>query len=446
MVWSNPMANEVCFRTLHNDRPWRLATYESEGGYEALRKILSEKTSQDEIIDMVKTSGLRGRGGAGFPTGLKWTFMPKDAKVQKYIVCNSDESEPGTCHDRDVLRYNPHALVEGMAIAGYAMGATVGYNYIRGEFIEEPVPRFEAAVKEAYEAGLLGKNILGSGIDFDLYTFVGAGAYICGEESALIESLEGKRGVPRIRPPFPVTHGYLGRPTVVNNVETFIAAAGVAENGPEWLRSRGTEASPGTKLLSISGDCDNPGIYEIPFGMTIAEILDQCGARDTQAVQVAGPAGIMLAPQEFGRKIAHEDVATGGSFMVFDSSRDLVAVARNFMDFFVHESCGFCTPCRVGTTLVNKLLEKIGNGHGTTVDLQTIQRMASVMRDTSHCGLGVTASNPAVHLIEHFPTMLHERLRHTSFEPSFDLDAALEEARQVTGRNDPGAHLQGGGV
>jgi [NiFe] hydrogenase diaphorase moiety large subunit len=252
--------------------------------------------------------------------------------------------------------------------------------------------------------------------------------------------------VPRIRPPFPVTHGYLGKPTVVNNVETFIAAAGVAENGPEWLRSRGTEQSPGTKLLSISGDCGKPGIYEVPFGVTIAEILERCEASETQAVQVAGPAGVMLGPDDFGRKIAFEDVGTGGSFMVFDNSRDLVEVARNFMDFFVHESCGFCTPCRVGTTLIEKRLEKVANGHGTTVDLETIQRMASVMRNTSHCGLGATASNPAVHLIDNFSSMLYERLRHTSFEPAFDLDAALDEARELTGRDDPGAHLQGGGV
>ena len=405
-----------------------------------------QSIGRDAILEQLGTSGLRGRGGAGFKTGMKWRFCAEAQGAQKVVVCNADEGEPGTFKDRLLLQSYADRLFEGMALCAAIIGAQQGFVYLRGEY-RYLVKPLEADLHRRREANLLGTAILGhQGFDFDIAIHLGAGAYICGEESALIESLEGKRGVPRIRPPFPVTHGYFGRPTVVNNVETFIAAAGIAENGPQWLQSRGTEASAGTKLLSISGDCDNPGIYEIPFGMTIAEILDQCGARDTQAVQVAGPAGIMLAPQEFGRKIAHEDVATGGSFMVFDSSRDLVAVARNFMDFFVHESCGFCTPCRVGTTLVNKLLEKIGNGHGTTVDLQTIQRMASVMRDTSHCGLGVTASNPAVHLIEHFPTMLHERLRHTSFEPSFDLDAALEEARQVTGRNDPGAHLQGGGV
>ena len=398
------------------------------------------------ILEQLESSGLRGRGGAGFNTGMKWRFCAEAGGDEKVVVCNADEGEPGTFKDRLLLQSYADRLFEGMALCAAVTGAQTGFLYLRGEYryLLEPL---EAELQKRRDAKLLGKSILGqAGFDFDIQIHLGAGAYICGEESALIESLEGKRGVPRIRPPFPVTHGYLGRPTVVNNVETFIAAAGIAENGPEWLRSRGTEASPGTKLLSISGDCDKPGIYEIPFGMTIADILDLCNASDTQAVQVAGPAGIMLAPQEFGRKIAHEDVATGGSFMVFDNSRDLVDVARNFMDFFVHESCGFCTPCRVGTTLVNKRLEKIANGHGTTLDLDTIQRMASVMRNTSHCGLGATASNPAVHLIEHFPTMLYERLRQTSFEPAFDLDAALEEARQITGRDDPAAHLQGGGV
>ena len=398
------------------------------------------------ILDQLVSSGLRGRGGAGFGTGMKWRFCADAEGSRKVVVCNADEGEPGTFKDRLLLQAYADRLFEGMTLCAAVTGAQQGFLYLRGEY-RYLVDALEKELQKRRDANLLGESVLGQeGFDFDIRIHLGAGAYICGEESALIESLEGKRGVPRIRPPFPVTHGYLGRPTVVNNVETFIAAAGIAENGPEWFRSRGTTASPGTKLLSISGDCEKPGIYEIPFGATVAEILDQCGARDTQAVQVAGPAGIMLSPADFGRKIAYEDVATGGSFMVFDNSRDLVEVARNFMDFFVHESCGFCTPCRVGTTLVNRLLEKIANGHGTTVDLETIQRMASVMHNTSHCGLGVTASNPAVHLIDHFPAMLYERLRHTSFEPAFDLDAALEEARQVTGRNDPGAHLEGGGV
>jgi [NiFe] hydrogenase diaphorase moiety large subunit len=406
----------------------------------------AQSIGRETVLEQLEQSGLRGRGGAGFRTGMKWRFCADAAGAEKVVVCNADEGEPGTFKDRLLLQAYADRLFEGMTLCAAVIGAQQGFVYLRGEYryLVEPL---KAELQKRREASLLGSSILGQqGFDFDISIHLGAGAYICGEESALIESLEGKRGVPRIRPPFPVTHGYLGRPTIVNNVETFIAAAGVAENGPEWLRSRGTGDSSGTKLLSISGDCGKPGIYEVPFGITIAEVLERCEASDTQAVQVAGPAGIMLGSQDFGRSIAFEDVGTGGSFMVFDNSRDLVAVARNFMDFFVHESCGFCTPCRVGTTLVNKHLEKVANGHATTVDLETIRRMASVMRNTSHCGLGVTAANPAVHLIEHFQTMLNERLRHTSFEPAFDLDAALEEARKATGRDDPAAHLQGGGV
>jgi NADH-quinone oxidoreductase subunit F len=242
--------NLVCFTTLGEEESWTLATYEKHGGYEAWRSILKGEMSPRDVIDTVKASGLRGRGGAGFPTGLKWSFMPKAYEGQKYLVCNSDESEPGTCHDREVLRYNPHALVEGMAIAGYAMGATVGYNYIRGEFIDEPVPRFEAAVKEAYEAGLLGKNIGGSGIDFDLYTFVGAGAYICGEETALLESLEGKQGKPRFKPPFPANYGLYGKPTTINNTQSLASVPAIIRNGAAWFAGLGPEGSGGRSKSS----------------------------------------------------------------------------------------------------------------------------------------------------------------------------------------------------
>lgn len=403
-------------------------------------------TGKGFVLDQLEASGLRGRGGAGFKTGLKWRYCADAEGERKVVVCNADEGEPGTFKDRLLLQSYADRLFEGMTLCAATVGAQQGFLYLRGEY-RYLVEALEIELQKRREANLLGKSILGqAGFDFDIEIHLGAGAYICGEESALIESLEGKRGVPRIRPPFPVTHGYLGRPTVVNNVETFIAAAGVAEKGSEWLRLRGTGESPGTKLLSISGDCEKPGVYEMPFGVTISEVLERCGASDTRAVQVAGPAGIMLGPDDFGRKIAFEDVGTGGSFMIFDNSRDLVAVARNFMDFFIHESCGFCTPCRVGTTLIGKRLEKVFSGHATTVDLDTIQRMASVMRNTSHCGLGATASNPAVHLIDNFPTMVYARLKDTGFEPAFDLDAALDEARELTGRNDPDAHLQGGGV
>ncbi|RTZ79478.1 MAG: NADH-quinone oxidoreductase subunit F, partial [Gammaproteobacteria bacterium] len=270
------MANEVCLRTLHLDRPWLLSSYESEGGYEALRKILSEKTDPQAIIEQVKSSGLRGRGGAGFPTGMKWSFINRSAPGDKYIVCNSDEGEPGTFKDRDILRYNPHALVEGMIIAGYAIGASAGYNYIRGEFWE-PYERFEAAVQEARDAGLLGENILGSGFSFDIHTHLGAGAYICGEETALLESIEGKKGQPRFKPPFPAMFGLYGRPTVINNTETLASIPDIMRRGGEWFRDIGVENSGGSKLFSISGNINKPGVYEIPMGTPFSELLEMAG-------------------------------------------------------------------------------------------------------------------------------------------------------------------------
>ncbi|MDH5595078.1 MAG: NADH-quinone oxidoreductase subunit F, partial [Gammaproteobacteria bacterium] len=256
------MANENCFSTLHLDKPWLLDTYQSAGGYEAWRKIIIEKTSAEDIIAEMKASGLRGRGGAGFPTGLKWSFMPRTAPGQKYIVCNSDEGEPGTCKDRDILRYNPHALIEGMAIAGYTIGATAGYNYIRGEFWE-PYERFEAAIEEARNAGLLGKNIMGSGIDFDVFTHLGAGAYICGEETALLESIEGKKGQPRFKPPFPAGYGLYGRPTTINNTESLASVPAILRNGGQWFQDLGRPNNGGTKIFSVSGHVNNPGNFEV---------------------------------------------------------------------------------------------------------------------------------------------------------------------------------------
>jgi len=333
-----------------------------------------------------------------------------------------------------------------MTLCAATIGADQGFLYLRGEYLYLLEP-LEAELTRRREAGLLGKGIRGqSGLDFDIEIHLGAGAYICGEESALIESLEGKRGNPRNRPPFPVTHGYLGRPTVVNNVETFVAAALIAAHGAEWFRSRGTAQSTGTKLLSVSGDCARPGIYEYPFGVTVQQILDDCGATGTQAVQVAGAAGRTVPPAEFGRRIAFEDLATGGSFMIFDGSRDLLEMVQNFTDFFVHESCGFCTPCRVGTTLLAKTLKKVCCGHSTRADLGTLQQVGELMRRTSHCGLGATAANPVLDTLEKFPELYESHLTSTHFEPGFDLDAALEEARLATGRDDAGAHLPGGGV
>ncbi|MES9899001.1 MAG: NADH-ubiquinone oxidoreductase-F iron-sulfur binding region domain-containing protein [Sedimenticola sp.] len=398
------------------------------------------------LLDSLGNAGLRGRGGAGFKTADKWRFCLQTDQEQRVVVCNADEGEPGTFKDRVLLQSYADRLFEGMTLCAAVVGAQKGFLYLRGEYLylQEPL---EQELEQRRSNGLLGQAILGrEGFDFDITIHLGAGAYICGEESALIESLEGKRGIPRIRPPFPVTHGYLGYPTVVNNVETFIAAAMIAVYGADWFRAKGTEASTGTKLLSISGDCQRPGIYEYPFGVTLSEILHDCGAEETQAVQIAGPAGHWVAPEEFHRTIAFEDLATGGSFMIFNRSRSLLEAVNNFTNFFVHESCGFCTPCRVGTTLLKKLLNKILNTHATRKDMESIETIGTLMQETSHCGLGQTAANPILTSMKKFPLIYKSRLRTTSFEPAFDLDASLEEARLATGRDDPGAHLKRGGV
>jgi len=387
-------------------------------------------------------SGLRGRGGAGFSTGMKWQFCREERGRARYVVCNADEGEPGTFKDRVLLHSHADAVFEGMTICAAVIGAKQGFLYLRGEY-RYLLPQLQMVLVRRREMGLLGTGILGKiGFDFDIEIAVGAGAYICGEESALIESLENKRGIPRNRPPFPVTHGYLGQPTVVNNVETFAAAAHIALRGSAWFRKSGTDESAGSKILSVSGDCAKPGIYEYPFGVSIRQVLDDCGAQDVQAVQIGGPAGTLIGNAEFDRRLCFEDLSTGGSIMVFGEKRDLLAVIRNFAHFFAHESCGFCTPCRVGTTLLRKRLSKIAAGRGTQYDLDEMKRLAALVKHRSHCGLGQTASNPVLDAMHRFPHIFEQRLAQSDFEPYFDLDAALEEARQVTHRNDAAAHLE----
>lgn len=398
------------------------------------------------MLQELEDSGLRGRGGAGFKTALKWRFCREAPGEERVVVCNADEGEPGTFKDRLLLQAYADRVFEGMTLCAATIGASKGFLYLRGEYLYL-LDELEAELRRRRDAGLLGQNILGhEGFDFDIEIHLGAGAYICGEESALIESLEGKRGNPRIRPPFPVTNGYLGLPTVVNNVETFLAAAMIACYGAAWFRASGTEESAGTKLLSISGDCKRPGIYEYPYGVTIAQILTDCGAEDTRAVQVAGAAGVCVPPADFQRRIAFEDLATGGSFIILDESRKLMDMVENFIDFFVHESCGFCTPCRVGTSLLQKRLRKLVDGNATRVDIERMHDIGVLMRKASHCGLGQTAANPILSILEKFPMSYATRLRSTSFEPAFDLNASLQEARDITGREDIGAFLEGGGV
>jgi [NiFe] hydrogenase diaphorase moiety large subunit len=408
---------------------------------DALRALLDQ--GEENILEQIEASGLRGRGGAGFSTGSKWRFCKQAEADQHYVVCNADEGEPGTFKDRVLLNSYAHRVFEGMSVCAGIIGASRGYLYLRGEYryLREPLERI---LQQRRESGLLGNNILGQqGFDFDIEIHMGAGAYICGEESSLIESLEGKRGIPRKRPPFPVTNGYMNQPTVVNNVETFMAAAMIATHGPDWFRAVGTSESSGTKILSISGDCEKPGIYEYPLGISIEDILKDCGATQAQAVQVAGAAGFTIAPDEYHRRIAFEDVSTAGSFMVFNQQRDLLDMVRNFAHFFVHESCGFCTPCRVGSALMKDLVDKLHSGHAGTYDLDEISNIGLLMRSASHCGLGTTAPNAALDILNKFPHIYEKHLRHTRYEPAFDLDAALQDARDITGRDDAGAHLGG---
>jgi [NiFe] hydrogenase diaphorase moiety large subunit len=396
------------------------------------------------LLDEIKRANLRGRGGAGFTTGLKWEACrnaPLKAGAQRIVVCNADEGEPGTFKDRVLLTRQADLVFEGMTAAAYAVGATRGFLYLRGEY-RYLLDHLNGVLARRRAENLLGADILGiPGADFDIEIHLGAGAYVCGEESALIESLEGKRGTPRNRPPFPVTNGYLDQPTIVNNVETFAAAALIALNGGDWYAAIGTKHSAGTKLLSVSGDCARPGIYEYPFGVSVRQVLEDCGARDTQAVQVSGPSGICVAPAEFDRVIGFEDIPTAGAFTVFDTGRDMFEVARNYVHFFQHESCGFCTPCRVGTSLLKNLMDKLHNGCGSPYDFAEIEKLNQLLQAMSHCGLGHTACNPVLDTIAKFRPAYEQRMMQQDFTPAFDLDRALAEARQMTGRDDAAAHL-----
>ena len=406
---------------------------------DALRAAIA--LGREGWLAQMQASNLRGRGGAGFTTAVKWQACRDAPGAQKVVVCNADEGEPGTFKDRVLLTRCAHQVIEGMTLAAWAVGAQQGLIYLRGEYCYLRAS-LEAVLAQRRRAGWLGADIGGvAGFDFDVEIHLGAGAYVCGEESALLESLEGKRGTPRIRPPFPVTHGYLGRPTVVNNVETLAKCCLIAQHGGPAFAATGTAQSAGTKLLSISGDCARPGVYEYPFGVSIRQVLDDCGAREVQAVQVGGASGVTVAPYEFGRKIAFEDVPTAGAFMVFDATRDIFEVARNFVHFFAHESCGFCTPCRVGTALLRNTLDKLAKGNGSAADLTEIEDLDRLLKQTSHCGLGSSAPNPVIDGLQKFRPAYERHLRNRDFVPAFDLDGALARARQMTGRDDPGAHL-----
>src|SRR5450432_3157822 len=411
--------NLVLFEALNHERPWTLESYRKFGGYEAWEKILREQTPREKIIEEVKASGLRGRGGAAFPTGVKWSFMPRTSPVQKYAVCNSDESEPGTCHDRDILRYNPHSLIEGMAIGGYAMNATIGYNYIRDEFLGEPVPRFEAALAEAYAAGLLGKNVNGSGVDFDLYTFVGAGAYICGEETALLESLEGKPGKPR----FTANFGVYGAPNTINNTLSYACVPTILRKGPAWFAALGPANSGGTMIYSMSGHVERPRNIELPLGVPFADLLEMCGGmkggRKIKAV-IPGGVSVPVVPGDIMMKtnMDYDSVKAAGSALgtgasiVMDETTCMVRTLERLSRFYMSESCGQCTPCREGTGWLDRMLKRIIAGQGRSEDLGLLLDVANRIEGHTICALGDAAAWPVQSFLKHFRPEFQYMIEH----------------------------------
>ena len=399
-----------------------------------LRKALEK--SPEEVIADVKESGLQGRGGAGFLTGLKWELTRNAEGGEKYVLCNADEGEPGTFKDRVLLTERPELMIEGMTIAAYCIGAETGIIYLRAEyaylraFLEDVLNRRRAA-------GLLGNSIAGrKEFHFDIRVQMGAGAYVCGEESSLISSCEGTRGDPSDRPPFPAIAGYMVAPTAVNNVESYCCAARIMDKGPAWFERIGTEHSSGTKLLSVCGDCERPGVYEVPFGITVAELLEKVGAEDAAAVQIAGPSGQMIDRGQYHRRICFGDLPTGGSIMVFSPQRDLLEVVDAFMEFFIDESCGYCVPCRVGNVLLRQRLERIRQGKGVPDDLDYLDRLGKSTRRMSRCGLGQTSPNPILSTLQNFRPIYNALVREdrSGLQKSFDVLKAVEDASELTGR------------
>ena len=425
------MTAQTCFHGRHI-RPmilagltgdnWRLRDYEERGGYSALRRILAEKIPADAVIAEVKKSALRGRGGAGFPTGLKWSFMPRLFPGQKYLVCNSDEGEPGTFKDRDILRYNPHIVIEGMAIAAYAMGVSVGYNYIHGEIWAE-YERFEEALEEARKAGYLGAGIMGSEFSFQLHASHGYGAYICGEETALLESLEGKKGQPRFKPPFPASYGLYGKPTTINNTETFAAVPFIINEGGEAFLDLGKPNNGGTKIFSVSGDVEAPGNYEVPLGTPFAKLLEMAGGvrggRRLKAVIPGGssapvlPAEIMMATDMDYDSIAKAGSMLGsGAVIVMDETRCMVKSLLRLSYFYYEESCGQCTPCREGTGWLWRVVNRIENGEGRQEDLDLLNSVCDNIMGRTICALGDAAAMPVKSFVKHFRSEFQHHIDH----------------------------------
>ena len=408
-----PQAHNVCLNTLHYEQPWSYENYLKAGGYQAWRRILAEKMPRETVIDMVKQSALRGRGGAGFPTGLKWSFMPRSAPGQKYILCNSDESEPGTCKDRDLLRYNPHAVVEGLAIACYATNSTVAYNYLRGEFHHEPFERFEQALEEAYEHGWLGRDIQGSGVDVDIHTALGAGAYICGEETALMESLEGKKGQPRFKPPFPANFGLYGKPTTINNTETYASVPAIIRNGAEWFLGLGKPNNGGPKIFSVSGHVARPGNYEIRLGTPFKDLLELAGGvRGGRKLKAVIPGGssmpVLPADVMMGCTMDYDSLQKAGSglgsgaVIVMDETTCMVSACRRIARFYYAESCGQCTPCREGTGWMYRMLTRIVEGGASIDDVHLLKAAAGQIEGHTICAFGEAAAWPVQGFLRHY--------------------------------------------
>lgn len=406
------MINEVCYRTVNLDNPASLKTYESVGGYSSLRRILTEKIPAEQVINDIKASGLRGRGGAGFPTGLKWSFINRDVPGAKYIICNSDESEPGTCKDRDILRLNPHQLLEGIAIACYVVNASAGYNFLRGEFWE-PFQACELALREATEAGYLGKNAFGSGFDINIFNHRSGGAYICGEETALMNSLEGKKGMPRFKPPFPANFGLYGRPTNINNAETFASIPVILEKGSQWFADLGTPKNGGSKIFSVSGHVNKPGNYEIHLGLPFQELLAMAGGMlngtKLKAVIPGGssmpvlPAEIILKTNlDYDSLVQAGSMLGSGGLVVMNEHTCMVKMLMRITKFYYHESCGQCTPCREGSGWVYRLVKQIEEGHGTMADLDRLAKVAKNIEGRTICVFGEAISWPVGGMLKHF--------------------------------------------
>lgn len=414
--------NECCYRLNHLENSWDIQTYIANGGYKIWQQVLEGELTPQDVIDEVKASNIRGRGGAGFPTGLKWSFMNRKAPGQKYIVCNSDESEPGTFKDRDILRYNPHQLIEGMMIAGYVIGANQGYNYIRGEFWE-PYQRFTRALEQAREAGFLGKNILGSGWDFDVHAHLGGGAYICGEETALLESIEGKKGQPRFKPPFPASYGLYGKPTTINNTETLASIPMILAKGGDWFSALGVQNAGGSKCFAVSGHVNNPGNFEVRMGTPFKDLLELSGGvwkgRQLKAVIPGGSStAVIPAEKAINMNLDYDSIAKAGSFLgagsviIMDDQTDMVKALDRLTWFYHDESCGQCTPCREGTGWMYRVVHRILQGKGRSEDIELLRDVSGKIMGRVICGLGEAAAIPVGSFLQHYEHEFRHYIEH----------------------------------